>query len=68
MKFWELSKFFALAVAGLSVILALISRLILGPVFTITPSAFLRFADTCLLFALAFGMVQFLKGQAQAKG
>lgn len=69
MKFWQFSKFAALGLAGLSFILSVISRVALGPIFTVTPSAFLRFADTCLLFALSFGMFQFLsKGEDKSMG
>ncbi|HAW60142.1 MAG TPA: hypothetical protein DCW86_01560 [Actinobacteria bacterium] len=45
----------ALIVAVVSLIGSLVVKFIIGaPVFNISPSAFLRFTDTSLLFAIAF--------------
>jgi len=66
MKTWRILMFVAGIVALVSLIIGIISRLTMVPVFgTLQASAFLRFADTCLLFALNFGLLQLLQAKKE---
>ena len=48
-------------IAAVSILLGIIMRLASQSLLGIFPNAFLRFADTCLLLAIALAVVQCLK-------
>jgi hypothetical protein len=48
-------------IAAVSILLGIIMRLAGQSLLGIFPNAFLRFADTCLLLAIALAVVQCLK-------
>ncbi|RKY57570.1 MAG: hypothetical protein DRP95_06865 [Candidatus Latescibacterota bacterium] len=65
MKTWRILMYVAGIVALVSLIIGIISRLALTPIAGITASAFLRFTDTCLLFAVNFGLLQLLQAKRE---
>ena len=51
-------------VAVVSLVIGIISRINLAPVmFGLEANALLRFTDTCLLLAIALGLIQMLKSK-----
>jgi hypothetical protein len=57
----------ATVVAVISVIIGVIARLAGALVAGLSPSAYLRFTDTCLLFAIAFALFVLVRGKSQGK-
>lgn len=53
----------AMGVAGVSLIVGIISRLTLTPVFGILANAFLRFTNTSLLAAIALLLLQIVQAK-----
>jgi len=54
-----------LVIALISLVLAIISRLVLTPIMGIEANALLRFTDTLLLLALNLGLLQLLKPKTE---
>ncbi|HID95555.1 MAG TPA: hypothetical protein EYP53_05805 [Candidatus Latescibacteria bacterium] len=65
MKTLKILMYIAGVVALISLIIGIISRLAVTPVAGITASAYLRFTDTCLLWALSLGLLQLLKSKEE---
>jgi hypothetical protein len=57
----------ATIVAIISIIIAIIGRLAGTLVVGLSPSAYLRFTDTCLLFAITFGLFLIVSGKTGGK-
>lgn len=57
----------ATAVAIISVVIGIIGRLALTTVGGLTPLAYLRFTDTCLLFAITFALFLLVRGKLEGK-
>jgi hypothetical protein len=57
----------ATAVAVISVVIGIISRLAQTTAAGLTSSAYLRFTDTCLLFAITFALFLLLRGKLEGK-
>jgi len=57
----------ATALAVISIVIGIISRLAGTLVAGFTPSAYLRFTDTCLLFAITFALFLLLGGKLEGK-
>ncbi len=57
----------ATAVAIISVVIGAIGRLAQTLVFGLTPGAYLRFTDTCLLFAITFALFLLVSGKLEGK-
>jgi len=59
------------AVAGVSLVIGVVSRLALGPwgsiMFDIIPVSYVHFAEACLLFAIALGVASILEGKKEKK-
>lgn len=53
----------AMGVAGVSLIVGIIAKLSLTPVFATSANAFLRFTNTCLLAAIALLLLQIVKAK-----
>ena len=55
----------SLVIAGISLVVGMISRLTLNPVgpSNIEAEAFLAFTNTCLLMAIAFSLLELLKSK-----
>ena len=54
-------------VAIISVIIGVIGRLAGTLVAGLTPNAYLRFTDTCLLFAITFALLLLVRGKSAGK-
>jgi hypothetical protein len=57
----------ATVVAIISVIIGVIGRLAGTLVAGFTPSAYLRFTDTCLFFAITFALMLLVRGKSAGK-
>ncbi len=57
----------ATAVAVISIVIGIISRLAQTTVAGISSLAFLRFTDTCLLFAITFALFVLVRGKLEGK-
>jgi hypothetical protein len=57
----------ATVVAIISVIIGGIGRLAGTLVAGLTPNAYLRFTDTCLLFAITFALLLLVRGKSAGK-
>jgi len=67
LKTWRILMWIAGIVALVSLIIGVISRLVFTPIFGLEARAYLGFTQTCLLFALNFGLLQVL-GKLEKKG
>ncbi|HID10776.1 MAG TPA: hypothetical protein EYP17_05695 [Candidatus Latescibacteria bacterium] len=63
MKAWRILMYVAGIVALVSLIIGIISRLAMAPIAGLEANAFLRFTNTCLLFAVNFGLLQLLQAK-----
>ena len=66
-KFMQALMAIATAVAVISIVIGIISRLAQITAAGFTPSAYLRFTDTCLLFAITFALFLLLRGKLEGK-
>jgi hypothetical protein len=57
----------AAVVAIISIVIGVIGRLAGATVAGITPLAYLRFTDTCLLFAITFALFLLVRGKLEGK-
>jgi hypothetical protein len=57
----------ATVVAVISIVIGIIGRLAQTTVAGLTPFAYLRFTDTCLLFAITFALFLLLPGKLEGK-
>lgn len=57
----------ATVVAIISIIIGIIGRLAGTMVVGLTPNAYLRFTDTCLLFAITFALLLLVRGKMGGK-
>jgi hypothetical protein len=57
----------ATIVAIISLVIGIIGRLAETLVAGLTPSAYLRFTDTCLLFAITFALFLLVRGKLEEK-
>jgi hypothetical protein len=57
----------ATVVGIISVIIGIIGRLAGTLVAGLTPNAYLRFTDTCLLFAITFALLLLVRGKSAGK-
>ncbi len=57
----------ATAVAVISIVIGVIGRLAETTVAGLTPIAYLRFTDTCLLFAITFALFLLVRGKLEGK-
>ncbi len=66
-KFMQVLMAIATVVAVISIVIGIIGRLAGTIVVGFTPSAYLRFTDTCLLFAITFALFLLLPGKLEGK-
>ncbi len=66
-KFMQVLMAIATVVAVISIVIGIIGRLAGTIVVGFTPSAYLRFTDTCLLFAITFALFLLLPGKSEGK-
>jgi hypothetical protein len=66
-RFMQTLMAIATAVAVISIIIGIISRLAQTTVAGLTPSAYLRFSDTCLLFTITFALFLLVRGKLEGK-
>ena len=66
-KLMQVLMAIATAVAIISIVIAVIGRLAETLVAGLTPIAYLRFTDTCLLFAITFALFLLLRGKSEGK-
>ena len=66
-KFMQILMAIATIVAVISIVIGVIARLTETLVAGITPVAYLRFADTCLLFAITFALFLLVRGKLEGK-
>ncbi|MCK5554198.1 MAG: hypothetical protein KAJ09_13695 [Deltaproteobacteria bacterium] len=57
----------ATVVAIISIVIGIIGRLAGTMVAGLTSSAYLRFSDTCLLFAITFALFLLVRGKLEGK-
>jgi hypothetical protein len=57
----------ATIVAIISLVIGIIGRLAETMVAGLTPSAYLRFSDTCLLFAITFALFLLVRGKLEGE-
>lgn len=57
----------ATAVAGMSIVIGIVGRLAQTVIVGLTPSAYLRFTDTCLLFAITFALFMLVYGKREGR-
>jgi hypothetical protein len=57
----------ATIVAIISLVIGIIGRLAETLVAGLSPSAYLRFTDTCLLFAITFALFLLVRGKLEGK-
>ena len=55
-RLMEVLMIIATVVAIISIVIGVIGRLAVTMVIGLTPVAYLRFSNTCLLFAITFGL------------
>ena len=66
-RFMQTLMAIATVVAVISVVIGIISRLAQTTAAGLTSSAYLRFTDTCLLFAITFALFLMLRGKLEGK-
>ena len=66
-KFMQVLMAIATVVAVISIVIGIIGRLAGTIVVGFTPSAYLRFTDTCLLFAITFALFLLLPCKLEGK-
>ena len=66
-RFMQVLMAIATVVAGISIVIGIIGRLAQTTVVGLTPAAYLRFTDTCLLFAITFALFLLLPGKSEGK-
>jgi len=66
-RFMQVLMAIATAIAVISVVIGIISRLAQTTAAGLTPNAYLRFTDTCLLFAITFALFLMLRGKLEGK-
>jgi hypothetical protein len=64
-RFMSVLMVIGTAMAVMSIVIAVISRLAQTMVIGLTPSAYLRFTDTCLLFAITFALFLLVFGKRE---
>lgn len=66
-RLMEVLMIVATVVAIISIIIGIMGRLAGTIVVGFTPSAYLRFTDTCLLFAITFALFLLVRGKMGGK-
>ena len=66
-RFMQVVMAIATIVAIISLVIGIIGRLAETLVAGLTPSAYLRFTDTCLLFAITFALFLLVRGKLEEK-
>ena len=66
-RFMRVLMAIATVVAVISIVIGIIGRLVQTTVIGITPVAYLRFTNTCLLFAITFALFSLLPGKLEKK-
>ena len=66
-RFMQALMAIATALAVISVVIGIISRLAQITAAGLSSSAYLRFTDTCLLFAITFALFLLLRGKLEGK-
>jgi hypothetical protein len=66
-RFLQVVMGIATIVAIISVVIGIIGKLAETMVAGLTPSAYLRFTDTCLLFAITFTLFLLVRGKLEEK-
>ena len=64
-RFMQVLMVIATAMAVMSIVIGIIGRLAQTMVIGLTPSAYLRFTDTCLLFAITFALFLLVYGKRE---
>ena len=66
-RFMQVLMVVATAVAVMSIVIGIIGRLAQTMIAGLTPSAYLRFTDTCLLFAITFALFMLVYGKRKGE-
>jgi hypothetical protein len=66
-KFMQVLMAVATAAAIISIVIGIISRLAQTTAAGLTPVAYLRFTDTCLLFTITFALFLLVRGKVEGK-
>ena len=66
-RFLQVVMAIATIVAIISLVIGIIGRLAETLVAGLSPSAYLRFTDTCLLFAITFALFLLVRGKLEEK-
>ena len=66
-RFMQVLMVVTIAVAVMSLVIGIVGRLAQTMVAGLTPSAYLRFTDTCLLFAITFALFMLVCGKREGE-
>lgn len=66
-RFMQVLMAIATAGAIISIVIGIISRLAQTTAAGLTPAAYLRFTDTCLLFTITFALFLLVRGKLEGK-